>query len=226
MASATRPFLPLERRAGVAAVCFWIFIGASALYAFGLGVGFSQGIRIYGSDSGYRGPWALLAFMLMTIAAVVLLVDFVVCVITFLMWLHRAYDNLPALGVTDRRWSPGWAVGWWFIPIMSLFRPYQLVKEVWQASAPTASPAWRNQALPDFFRWWWGLLLLYLIVGVFLERFARAAGGTVSRGVADWLTAIDLLMVFAGMGAAWCAIRIMRDITERQTRRHQVGAFA
>ena len=47
-----------------------------------------------------------------------------------LMWVHRAYRNLPALGARDMAYSPGWAVGWWFIPFLNLVRPYQVVREI------------------------------------------------------------------------------------------------
>ena len=54
--------------------------------------------------------------------------------IIYLMWLHRAYQNLPALGVTKLDATPGWAVGYYFIPILNLFRPYQTMVEILRES--------------------------------------------------------------------------------------------
>ena len=31
--------------------------------------------------------------------------------------------------------TPGWAVGWNFIPIANLWKPYQAIKEIWVTSA-------------------------------------------------------------------------------------------
>jgi hypothetical protein len=37
---------------------------------------------------------------------------YIACAVTFLMWVHRIYKNLPSLGATGLRFTPGWAVGW------------------------------------------------------------------------------------------------------------------
>ena len=37
--------------------------------------------------------------------------------IALLMWVYRASKNLEPLGVQGQRFSPAWAVGWWFVPI-------------------------------------------------------------------------------------------------------------
>src|SRR5438093_12382214 len=59
----------------------------------------------------------------------------------FLTWLQRAYRNLPALHATELRYTPGWAVGSWFIPLVNLFAPHQVVSELWKASDPSTSNA-------------------------------------------------------------------------------------
>jgi len=226
MGDTAKPFLPLERRARVAIVFFWIFIAAAALFALCLVLALAQGINMYtDAELEFEGVGGTAVALLMVVAGIVFAGDFLVCIVVFLMWLYRARRNLPSLGVIDARWSPGWAIGWWFVPIMALFRPYQLVREVWQASDPTTSPGWRRDTPPGFFGWWWGLFLTFSIFGNVTDNFAKVHGGNPTLGTAAWLTAIDVLMLFAGIGAAWCAIRIMRDITVRQTQRHQVGAF-
>jgi len=228
MTEGTRPYLPLERRARAAIICFWVFIAASALLALGLILARSQGMNLYTEDDDleFENAADAAAGVLVTVGGVVSVIDLLVCIIVFLMWLYRARANLPALGVSDARWSPGWAIGWWFIPIMSLFRPYQLVKEVWQASDPMTSPGWRSNAPPVFFGWWWALYLAYWTGGRFTDRYSRIAGKQPTLDTAAWLTAVDVVALAAGAAAAWCAIRIMRDITERQRQRHQVGAFS
>src|SRR6266404_5443429 len=42
-------------------------------------------------------------------------------VILFSIWVYRANLNARALGGKDMRFSPGWAVAWFFIPVMNLF---------------------------------------------------------------------------------------------------------
>src|ERR1700754_3506800 len=57
----------------------------------------------------------------------------VTTIIVFAVWIHRANRNARALGAVGMRFSPGWAVGWFFVPIANLWKPYQAMKEIWQA---------------------------------------------------------------------------------------------
>ncbi|MEE2641242.1 MAG: DUF4328 domain-containing protein [Planctomycetota bacterium] len=75
----------------------------------------------------------------MLIGLVTLLV-YLVTAIVFLVWFHRAYKNLPALGGRNLATTPGWATGSFFIPILNLFRPYQAVAEIWKTVAPPGRP--------------------------------------------------------------------------------------
>src|SRR5260370_20338084 len=52
----------------------------------------------------------------------------------WLCWLHRAYSNLKLLGTRETRFTTGWAVGYWFLPVFNLFRPYQIVSDLWMRS--------------------------------------------------------------------------------------------
>jgi hypothetical protein len=50
-------------------------------------------------------------------------------------------------------------IGWFFIPIANFFRPYQAVKETWQASDPRGGDAWRTVTAPALLPLWWALWL-------------------------------------------------------------------
>jgi hypothetical protein len=54
----------------------------------------------------------------------------------FLMWVYAAHKNLPALGTPHPQFTPGWAVGWFFIPIMNFFKPCQAIMELAEGSDP------------------------------------------------------------------------------------------
>jgi hypothetical protein len=77
------------------------------------------------------------------IIAVATFVNFLVLVVIFCIWIYRANYNARQLGATDMKFSPGWAVGWYFIPIANLWKPYQAMCEIWQASAAPAN--WQHQ---------------------------------------------------------------------------------
>ena len=82
--------------------------------------------------------------------------------VTFLRWIYRANKNLHVLSSEPLTFSPGWSVGWYFIPIASLFKPYQAMKEIWSAAHRGAAGG------GSLIGWWWGLW----IVSTFLGRIA------------------------------------------------------
>lgn len=59
-------------------------------------------------------------------------VVYAVAAIVWIRWFHRAYSNLDA---GDRRYGTGWAIGGWFVPILSLWRPKQIANDLWTAGA-------------------------------------------------------------------------------------------
>ncbi len=88
---------------------------------------------------------------------VVQFVIYIVTGITFLVWIHRANRNARALGAEGMQFTPGWSVGWYFVPIMSLWKPFQAMREIWQASAEPGN--WRAVQAPPLLGWWWALYL-------------------------------------------------------------------
>ena len=79
--------------------------------------------------------------------------------ITFLRWIYRTNKNLHALSGQHMRFSPGWSVGWYFIPIANLFKPYQAMREIWQVSH-------KNEPATDsIVGWWWFLWIVSTFVG-------------------------------------------------------------
>jgi hypothetical protein len=109
------------------------------------------------------------AMAALSIGAVVFLyfAVFVAGAVVFLIWIHHAYANLESLEVRYLRFTPGWAVGWFFIPIMSLFRPYQVVAETWRMSTEQNSAA--------LVGWWWFLFLLHNWAGWLSYRVSNEA---------------------------------------------------
>jgi hypothetical protein len=69
----------------------------------------------------------------------------------FILWLRRSYANLDALG-GRRRYSVRWAIWCWFVPLMSLWRPKQIVNDLLAGDprAPTRT----------LVNWWWATFLV------------------------------------------------------------------
>ena len=80
--------------------------------------------------------------------------------LVYFMWVYRANANSQGLGARGMRFTPGWAVGWSFVPVMNLFRPYQVMREIWQASGDPEY--WRDEPGGVLLNLWWGLYLAML----------------------------------------------------------------
>jgi hypothetical protein len=71
----------------------------------------------------------------------------------FAVWTYRVNTNIHALGSNNLRFTPGWAVGWYFIPVANLWMPYQVMRELWLASNNPAG--WQAKPTGKLLRWWW-----------------------------------------------------------------------
>jgi hypothetical protein len=162
--------------------------------------------------------------------AVIGIVQGVVFVLTaafFIAWFHRAYSNLPALGATSLRFGRGWAVGAWFVPILSLWRPKQIANDIWRASNPVlprdAADAWHDP-VPPLFAFWWGAFVIgqSLYSGATRLSF-RADDLDELRTASSLLTAADVVGVIGGV----LALLVVRRMTARQqARAAALGIFA
>jgi hypothetical protein len=132
-----------------------------------------------------------------------------------LRWLHLAYRNLTAIGAAELRFTPGWAVGWWFVPIANIVRPKQVLDDLWRASAADETgPGWRGLPRPNVTAIWWLTLVLAGVTG----RLAVA----MSTDTIDHLKTRDGALMFShatSIVAAICLWQVVRKVTARQDAR-------
>lgn len=83
--------------------------------------------------------------------------------ISILMWIYRANANARALGATGMEYTPGWSVGWYFVPLFGLWKPFGAMREIWQTSRAPAN--WRETPVPGALRWWWFFWIASNIMG-------------------------------------------------------------
>lgn len=153
------------------------------------------------------------------------LILLVITAILYLMWIHRAHRNLKSLGVECLKYSPNWAVWGFFVPILSLFRPFQVVTEIWKASDPTVgiddNTAWQNAPTSSVIISWWLLFLITNWLGWFVLRLALQAETLEEMLTTSWLT---LSMDALDIPAAILAIIVIRNIDSRQETKNQLMA--
>ena len=131
--------------------------------------------------------------------------------IAFLLWMFRAYSNLTLLGARALEYSPWWTVGGFLVPILSLFRPYNVMEEIWCASDPNeeGEQSWKWKKSPSILSWWWGLFLAMNALDTF-QSFLGREGATGAAGSLNIMS--DLLHI----PAAVMAILVIRSVDARQ----------
>lgn len=153
------------------------------------------------------------------LAAIGQIATLIVYGVLFFMWVHRTNRNAQTLS-TGMEVSPGWAVGWFFIPFASLYKPFQGLDQTWRVSIdPTR---WRAVDTPVLLRVWWGLYLASNVTG----WLSNMAGG--ARTVGSHAAAAMVGLASSGLLILCClaAIQMVRTLTRQQINALEVSAFA
>ncbi len=107
------------------------------------------------------------------IIGIINLIVYIVSAVTFIQWFRRAYFNLH-LKVDYLSHSEGWAAGSWFVPIVCLYRPYQIMEELYKETKKILTrkgiASCENLSISSL-GWWWTLWILNAIVGQIIFRF-------------------------------------------------------
>ena len=114
-------------------------------------------------------------------------------VVIWLIWQHQATANLWARGLRDLRTSPGWAVGWWFVPFAWYVMPFLAVREIDVRSSPDGAP---RRASP-LLGWWWAAWIgaqAGPLIGMF--GFAFPAMFRWAQTIQNGATSVDLAPFF------------------------------
>lgn len=145
----------------------------------------------------------------------------IACMIVFGTWIVRSGKNAWLFAEVSRlrtrqdfqvqqsflHDTPGWAVGWYFIPIASLWKPYAAMRDIVHASTLREGP-------PAFLLPTWWALWIFSMAG---DNFVRVLNERDSQ----WSTGIEALTwtTMAGIEIALhlIAIVVVRTVTTLQT---------
>ena len=204
-------FEPLESRAKRVVITLVVSIVVDAL------VGIHAIVDILLLNKAIADPEAVsqsrleLSDAIIAIGGTLQLLVFIVVVVFFLLWFHRAATNLRAF-VSRPRDSPGWAVGSWFVPIANLFVPKRAANDMWRAGRP-------QDHYPSVIDWWWAFWLISSFLGNIVGRVYWRAEELEEFRTADYL---DVATSVMSIVAALLCIKVVREITRRQGERADV----
>lgn len=111
-------------------------------------------------------------------------------IIYFIRWFRRAYYNLHQLSGANPSYTEGWAAGSWFVPILSLFRPFQIMREIWDGTQRMITHRLSVLHSNSFIGIWWGL---YLVMSIYNNIVTRISWNAKELGEVTTATQLQLI---------------------------------
>jgi hypothetical protein len=115
-----------------------------------------------------------------------------VVMVLIAIWTYRATEAARSLGVSTTH-SPGWAAASWFVPIVSFWFPYQVMRDLLAPSDPARSKVGL----------WWALHLIVAttgflsLVALFASTALALAVGVLGAAASLWGAALAATLVDA-----------------------------
>lgn len=160
-------------------------------------------------------------------------ISIIVTAVVFLMWIYRANSNARALGAKGMEFTPGWAVGYFFVPIIFLWKPYQAVKEIYRVSAGPiednsnsqyalsmiGAGNWKMYPVPAIFKVWW---TLWVVTNLLAQVYMRAAMSAEELSELQSLAGMDVFFSFLDILLCIAALVVVNKIFNLQVGKYRV----
>jgi hypothetical protein len=147
------------------------------------------------------------------IAGIVSILSFAALIVCFILvgcWIYRASANAHSFS-DEMTISPGGAVGWYFVPIACLFKPYQAMREIWMASHYRGH--WHGEPTPGLLAGWWALWIVSGMIGYLALRFDMMDG---DGQMLEMTTMLDVGASLLNVPLSLVMIAIIRSIARAQ----------
>ena len=144
----------------------------------------------------------------LTLSLLVMLPE-IILMIAGCVWIYRATKNLFYSRIQQLKYSPGWSVGWFFIPVAFFFMPVLVMHQI-VAGSKTGNN-WAAQSISPAIVFWW---ILFWVVA-----FAQFFFPTSVTNPAD-INAIFLLFAISHIGSA-ISLYLFSEVVAESTREQQ-----
>jgi len=155
-----------------------------------------------------------ISLMIRGLSAIGQLFMFIYMAICFGMLMYRCAANARALRFTGFSHSPGWVVGWYYVPFAHLIMPYKAIVEVWQASKAKVEigsyPEWWDESSGLLIKAWWFFWIVGTITNNTASRLTRS-----TYLVEVGMSMIPLASVLQVTSAILCIVFVYK-LTNRQ----------
>jgi hypothetical protein len=145
------------------------------------------------------------------IIGVIQTIAYIISLITFIMWFRRAYYNLHQK-VSNLKYSEGWAAGSWFVPIICLYWPYQIMKEIYVETKTFFKERGLSEQVhysTNYLGWWWTLWIITTFISQFILRVTLKGSDTIDSFIT--LTMAQMVASILEIPLAIITVKVIKD---------------
>jgi hypothetical protein len=121
--------------------------------------------------------------------------------ISFLRWLHSAVRQAQALQINVDA-TPGWAVGYWFIPFANLVKPFHVIRKL------LAGLGGEDLVTRSRVGAWWGMWITGNVLSQIQSRLAMSNGLEAPAPSSSYV--VGILASSASIAGALLCIQVLR----------------
>lgn len=208
----TTPLRPNAERAKAATTLIWIVLAAqgfnivSSVLQYDLLQDIEAGVMVDDATITFNDLREVVLGLLNTAL-------YIIYMVMFIRWFRRAYFNLH-LRAKGLRHTEGWAAGGWFVPIISLFYPYQIMRELFDRMRQLIAAAGIQPAAPAsgaLLGWWWAVWIISGLVGQAAFRISLSAE---TLPELQGATLLDIVLGFVEIPLALLSVQVVRSCSK------------
>jgi hypothetical protein len=153
------------------------------------------------------------------VTAALFLLAMLALIPVWLVWFHALYRDA---GTFRRVRYPAWPVWGWLVPVLSLFRPKQMVNDAWMAGDARYDDNTAPPRMPFLVQAWWATWLGGSVVASVRWSSSRTRRPTFGDQLDMLRTTANVMSVACALLAvsALLGIFLVRTLSRRLERRH------
>lgn len=154
------------------------------------------------------------------IVTVVYFIILILSIIFFIQWFRRAYFNLHLL-LQDLKFTEGWASGAWFVPFLNLFRPVEIMKELYlRTSQILTEKNVRFDNKKNVINIWWAFWIISGVISNFIFRYSL--NSTTLESLQN-LTVMNMISSVVSIVLGFFAIKVVKDYVYLEDKLHKIN---
>lgn len=207
---------PNGQRSKVAIALIWLILALSVLLLVFMSLQYYL-ITIVEKGEYVSETVAYLADYGVSSVSMIYLIASITSIVTFIRWFRRAYYNIGMI-THNMEYGDGWAAGAWFVPILNLFVPYKMMKELYTKTDTYLilkdGYIEDKKLKTDYIGWWWALWIISGIIGRIYLRLEWDSDDPISI----------LSLIDSGLSILLCIITIIiiHDYSEAENLLYQL----